>query len=1176
MKINKFLIIPLMMVLMVLMVNSASACETLNSTCTPCSGGWVGTSLSGQFEGYDWSTDTTYGDISSWDTSCITDMSSLFKSSDFNQNIGSWNTSSVTNMNSMFYSASIFNQNINGWDTSSVTNMASMFLNSGFNQNINGWDTSSVTTMNNMFRSSSYNQNIGAWDTNSVTDMFQMFYGTPFNQDIGAWNTSSVTNMAEMFEGGNFNQNIGGWDTGSVTTMALMFWNTPFNQDIGAWDTSSLISMNNMFAKTPFNQTIGAWDTSSVTNMGGVFNEASNFNQDISGWDTSSVTTMSEMFGYASSFNQNIGSWDTSSVTDMSYMFSSATVFNQDLTYWCVSNIPSEPNAFAPSSTLEISNYPVWGTCPAPPILEVSTVSSGDISLLFDSPVLASEVSFGNNWVYVDSGSSANVPATITFSNVNSLSYIPYRNGVVCLSIYCSNIVNDGQSITFDVNGFSNYSIEFDTSGYTGSFVIADRLNFYNSEQHIVSVTNAIGGSGDATITMPTGFTFVSSVDGCTNPSGQTVNCTGIANNDNSVFIMSSPSGQTEYSLHTLSTTLNASPLNDVEFINIKDNEIFSTLVEYGRGRGNYFYNSMGTTTSAGTGTGYPYVPNATDFELNYLHKVFSIKQYFNLATSRVSDVSFTCVYPYHTVVRQHSTTAITNDANDWTVVYAIPRIDGSWERIGYLGMDFDAGEYNVGDNFTISCTDLQYTLEDAYGNIIVDEDSFELEIRNPNPLTVSASSGSVQIGNGTSEVEVTYTITNAEVYPLDSMQIEIQAPENSQFIGVRGELWGTGKTKYMYELTNMQPSQVETLTLVARFDTSATSDTTLLLSEGIKAKFVPTWELNAYNPMTYVQDISVTETQTVNYGVTSVITSLQAQLTQIESNTVTINNTINGFNALLVAINDTTTTTGANLLSINSTLSSQMTDGFGNITLDISDLSTQVTNFEANVEQLVNCTANPVAPLCVKVDNLNISITNIQNDLLSINSSLSTQIGDLNTTIMNELSSQFANVEANFTYTNNLILSINTSIMDNIDSLNFTGLQQEISDMTVLVTAIDGNVTNMYADLLSINVSIGNQLSTFNQNFTDIMEELSYMQGFNEELIFLVTDSVGLAQESQTAYGQGDTETANLKLAEATEVLEEARDYIEKQQQITQNQIDQKTHKGFKKIIFWVEGLFI
>ena len=82
---------------------------------------------------------STYGHISSWDTSLITDMSNLFKfvpefqwpggwtSSTFNENISGWNTSNVTDMSGMFNGAALFDQDISGWNTSNVTNMSYMF-----------------------------------------------------------------------------------------------------------------------------------------------------------------------------------------------------------------------------------------------------------------------------------------------------------------------------------------------------------------------------------------------------------------------------------------------------------------------------------------------------------------------------------------------------------------------------------------------------------------------------------------------------------------------------------------------------------------------------------------------------------------------------------------------------------------------------------------------------------------------------------------------------------------------------------------------------------------------------------------------------------------------------------------------------------------------------------------
>ncbi|MHA1793088.1 MAG: BspA family leucine-rich repeat surface protein, partial [Promethearchaeota archaeon] len=80
-------------------------------------------------------------------------------------NMSSWDTSSVTDMRYMFYGASTFNQSISSWDVSSVTDMRYMF-----------------------YGASSFNQPLGSWDVSSVTDMRYMFYGaSSFNQPLGSW-----------------------------------------------------------------------------------------------------------------------------------------------------------------------------------------------------------------------------------------------------------------------------------------------------------------------------------------------------------------------------------------------------------------------------------------------------------------------------------------------------------------------------------------------------------------------------------------------------------------------------------------------------------------------------------------------------------------------------------------------------------------------------------------------------------------------------------------------------------------------------------------------------------------------------------------------------------------------------------------------------------------------------
>ena len=112
--------------------------------------------------------EATYGHISTWDTSDITDMSELFSNelddnpdtTNFNDDISDWDTSNVTSMFKMFFGAEEFNQDLLtkydsvthklSWDVSKVTSMYAMFsaednkTHNKFNGKINNWNINSL------------------------------------------------------------------------------------------------------------------------------------------------------------------------------------------------------------------------------------------------------------------------------------------------------------------------------------------------------------------------------------------------------------------------------------------------------------------------------------------------------------------------------------------------------------------------------------------------------------------------------------------------------------------------------------------------------------------------------------------------------------------------------------------------------------------------------------------------------------------------------------------------------------------------------------------------------------------------------------------------------------------------------------------------------------------------
>jgi len=284
------------------------------------------------------------GDLSNWNVSRVRDMSAMFYGADsFNRDLTTWNVSAVCNMEAMFSHADNFNGDISGWDVSSVYNMDWMFNHAeDFSGDISGWIVSNVSTMEFMFHfAESFNSDISDWDVSGVVSMRQMFaWADVFNGDLSRWDVSSVKRMGSMFYGTVFDGDISDWDVSSVQDMENMFEGaTLFNSDLSRWDVSNVLSMSGMFCHArSFNGDLSKWDVSSVCHMDNMFCDTP-FNGDISRWDTRTVVLMDGMFKEAREFNSDISYWNVSAVTSMSKMFWDASSFNGDLRFWDVSGV---------------------------------------------------------------------------------------------------------------------------------------------------------------------------------------------------------------------------------------------------------------------------------------------------------------------------------------------------------------------------------------------------------------------------------------------------------------------------------------------------------------------------------------------------------------------------------------------------------------------------------------------------------------------------------------------------------------------------------------------------------------------------------------------------------------------------------------------------------------------
>jgi surface protein len=319
-------------------------------------------------------------DVSDWDTSNVTDMSTVFAGNDIysmgltSLDVSKWDTGNVTSIYGAFqYCQSLKNLDLSNWNVgkvgtttgsygmymmfnhcenlesigdvgnwnvSKVNNMAGMFqaCHALKNVNVSNWVTSACKNMSFMFSkcNSLETLDVSNWNTSACTDMSSMFQQCTSlaKLDVSGWDVSKVTKFSNMFAGGNLGVpamiiselDVSNWDTSSATDMSNMFYGCqgPKSIDVSGWDVSKVKTFDHMFAHSYLTiGDVGNWTTPAATNMNAMFYSVQNTNLDVSNLITSKVTCFDQMFELCNKATEIIGleNFDTSNGLGFSEMF---------------------------------------------------------------------------------------------------------------------------------------------------------------------------------------------------------------------------------------------------------------------------------------------------------------------------------------------------------------------------------------------------------------------------------------------------------------------------------------------------------------------------------------------------------------------------------------------------------------------------------------------------------------------------------------------------------------------------------------------------------------------------------------------------------------------------------------------------------------------------------------
>lgn len=219
------------------------------------------------------------------------------------------------------------------FDTSGVTDMSSMFVATEPDSlDLSSWDVSNVKDMSHMFSSVHTDSlDLSAWNTESLEDAYGMFDGTEGWTGIRYisvrnWKTSKIRRTGYMFSVNYDLEEVDarGWQGfASGADMSYMFSTCPELkrvQGLDGWDVSNVVDMESMFSSDASLENLNdieGWTPLGVENIRGMFGDCEKLAElDLSGWSTPNLTEMSQAFaGCASLRSLNLGGeFDTTNV----------------------------------------------------------------------------------------------------------------------------------------------------------------------------------------------------------------------------------------------------------------------------------------------------------------------------------------------------------------------------------------------------------------------------------------------------------------------------------------------------------------------------------------------------------------------------------------------------------------------------------------------------------------------------------------------------------------------------------------------------------------------------------------------------------------------------------------------------------------------------------------------